>query len=325
VCSSDLDEDYVEINQVTVVQFIKKWFENEYIMGVEDTTYYNANLLMKNHIKPRFEKLKLQNLNADRCQEFISSMYKEGYSYSTIDGVSNLIKKALDSAVSKKYIKSNYMRTVSMPKKKQKEMIVWTSEQVNQFLHATKHRRFYCAYALALLAGMRQGEILGLRWKDIDFEKKTVTVNQTLTHYGKSIKSGAKTASGVRTISVSAQLIEVLKKQRRDYLELKLCLGEAFEDMDIVMFNLRNGKTIFPANLTKTYKKDVKDSGLPHISFHSLRHTHATMLISKNVHAKIISSRLGHSKIGVTLDIYSHVLPAMQQEAVDKLDEMILL
>lgn len=102
-------------------------------------------------------------------------------------------------------------------------------------------------------------------------------------------------------------------------------LGSEFIDLDIVIYNFKNGKTIFPSNLTKTYIKDVKKSGLPHIAFHSMRHTHATMLIEKNINVKIISERLGHSKVAITLDIYSHVLPSMQEEVANQLNEMISL
>jgi integrase len=166
-------------------------------------------------------------------------------------------------------------------------------------------------------------KFLGLRWKDIDFEKKIITIRQTLCHYGKNLRTGTKTNAGERTVSISNQLVSVLKKQRKDCLELKMKLGKQFVDLDLVIFNLTNGKTVFPSNMIKNYMNDVKKSGLPHIRFHDLRHTHATMLIGENVNVKVISERLGHSKIGITLDTYSHVLPSMQQEVADKLDGII--
>src|SRR3569832_319876 len=176
---------------------------------------------------------------------------------------------------------------------------------------------------------MRQGEILGLRWQDVDFDKKELQVNQTLTHYGKSLKHGAKTTTGNRTISLSVQLIDILKEHRTYYdrfiAEAKERLGNEFVNYDLVVYNSSNGGPIFPGNLTKRYHKDMKLSGVPHITFHSLRHTHATMLIEKNVNVKTISERLGHSKNGVTLDVYSHVTPNMQHEVAEQINDLITI
>ncbi|MDD9265981.1 tyrosine-type recombinase/integrase [Paenibacillus sp. GCM10023248] len=318
------DGEFVPINRDTLGDFMKYWLENIRIMECEKTSYYNNVLYLKNHIMPRIGNIKMQELSPIICQNFVNDMHKCGYARNTIDRVCTLIKLALDKAVTFKYIKENHMRKVTLPKKAKSELKVWTSIQANQFLEFTKEKRYFCVYALALLTGMRQGEILGLRWKDIDFEKKIITVSQTLTHDGKTLKSGAKTVAGERTISMPQQLVTILKNHRKKYVEFRMA-AEDFVDEDLVIYNLKNGGVVFPANLTATYIKNVKASGLPHIRFHDLRHTHATMLIEKNVNVKVISERLGHSKVGVTLDVYSHVLPSMQQEVADKLDEIISL
>ncbi len=318
------DGEYIQINKETLGDFMKYWLDNIRILECDQTSHYNNGLYLKNHINPKIGNVKLQDINPKICQNFINDMHKCGYARNTIDRVCTLVKIALDKAVTFKYIKENHMRKVTLPKKEKSKLNVWTSDQVNQFLHYTKDKRYFCVYALALFTGMRQGEILGLRWKDIDFDKKTITIRQTLTHYGKTLKSGAKTIAGERIISMPEQLITILKNHRKQYAAFKMAT-ENFVDMDLVIYNLKNGSTVFPSNLTKAYIKDVKRSGLPHIRFHDMRHTHVTMLIEKNVNVKIISERLGHSKVGVTLDIYSHVLPSMQQEAADKLDEIISL
>ncbi|NOU92246.1 tyrosine-type recombinase/integrase [Paenibacillus sp. LMG 31456] len=316
--------EYVGISHKTVGEFMEYWLVNVRKHECEETSYYNNALYLKNHIIPGLGKYKLQQLSPVLCQKFVNDMHQKGYARNTIDRVCTLIKLALDSAIDYKYIKVNHMRKVKLPKAQKKEMRIWTLSQANHFLHFVKNKRYYCVYALALMTGMRQGEILGLRWKDINFDKKIITVRQTLTHYGKCLKSGAKTTSSERIISLPDQLISILKKQQNEYMAFKLQV-DPFIDLDLVVYNLKNGGSLFPANLTKTYIKDVKQSGLPHIPFHSLRHTHATMLIEKNVNVKVISERLGHSKIGVTLDVYSHVLPSMQQDVAHKLDEIINL
>jgi len=320
-----LEEKFVCTDKTTVGAFVQNWIDTVRKLEIDETTMYNNKLYLKNHIMPRIGKLRLQKLDHIVCQEFVNEMHEKGYARNTIDRVVTMLKKALDKAVQYKLIRENYMRQVTLPRVVKKAKEIWTAKQAIQFLKATEDKRFHCVYALALLTGMRQGEILGLRWRDIDFERRIISINQTLTHYGKTIKSGAKTAAGIRTIAMPNLLITILKKQYEKYDELKQKLGEKFIDMDLVIFNLSNGKTVFPSNLTKIYTADVKRAGLPHITFHSMRHTHATMLIEQNVNVKLISERLGHSKIGVTLDTYSHVIPSMQQEVADKIDEIMVM
>lgn len=316
------DDEYINANKKTVGEFVQYWLNNVRKLECEATSFYNNELYFKNHIKPRIGNIKIQELSPMRCQEFVNDMHNQGYARNTIDRVCTMLKLAFDKAIEYKLIKNNPMRTVTLPKRVKSQVNVWTVEQVNHFLTVTKNRRYFCAYALALLTGMRQGEILGLRWQDINFDKKEISVCQTLTHYGKEIKNGAKTVSGVRTISISDSLVSILKRQHEKYLEFKSKTA-VFVDMDLVIYNLKNGKNIFPGNLTRNYINDVKRAKLPHIRFHDLRHTHATMLVQENVNVKVISDRLGHSKVGITLDIYSHVLPNMQQEVADKLDKML--
>ncbi|MCJ8015274.1 site-specific integrase [Paenibacillus sp. KQZ6P-2] len=319
------NQEYVGTDHTTLGDFIQYWLDNIRKMECSETTFYNNKLYYKNHIKDSIGNVKLQRLDLNICQRFVTNMHNKGYARNTIDRVCTLLKCAIDKAIEYGLLKINYMRKVTLPKKEKSNLQIWTLDQVNTFLEFTQNRRYHCVYALALLAGMRQGEILGLRWKDIDFTNKIIYINQTLTHYGTKIKQGAKTYAGVRKISIPNQLIDILKEQRKRYETLKSKLGSGWVDMDIVIFNFANGKTVFPGNLTKAYAKDIERCGLPHIRFHDLRHTHATLLLSKGINVKVISERLGHTKVGVTLDTYSHVLPSMQQEVTNTLEEIILV
>ncbi|WP_025685361.1 site-specific integrase [Paenibacillus maysiensis] len=323
------NKEYIRKDNTTLNEFMDYWLDNIRVHECGETTLYNNKLYFKNHIKPKFGKIKLQYFDLLKCQDFVNELHKKNFARNTIDRITTMVKKVFDKAIEYGFIKENPMRKVTLPKRIKKELSIWTLEQVNHFLQFTKEDRYHCVYGLALLAGMRQGEILGLRWKDIDFESKTITIRQTLAHYGTRIKSGAKTNAGERKISIPNQLIAILKEQRRLHeaykVKWKREFGDGFVDMDIVIFNLKNGKTVFPANLSKVYKRDVLSAKLPHIRFHDMRHTHATMLLEKKMNVKVISERLGHSKISVTLDTYSHVLPSMQQEVADELEQMIML
>lgn len=317
--------EFVKNDSSTLGSFALYWLENIRKLECSEVTFYNDRLYYKNHIKDSIGNVKLQKLDMKTCQQFVTNLNSKGYARNTIERITTLIKRVLDKAIEYGLCKSNPMRKSTLPKKTKNEVNIWSIDQVNQFLEANKNRRYFCVYALALLTGMRQGEILGLRWKDIDYDNKVLYVNQTLSNYGKTLKSGAKTYAGVRRISIPNQLVEVLRKQQEKYDALKSKLGREFLDLDLVIFNLKNGGTVFPSNMMKIYPKDVRRADLPHIRFHDLRHTHATLLLSKDINVKVISERLGHSKISVTLDTYSHVIPSMQQEVTNTLEEIVLL
>lgn len=168
---------------------------------------------------------------------------------------------------------------------------------------------------------MRQGEIMGMRWKDIDMEAQIIYIRQTLTQDAE-IKYGAKNDSSVRSIHISNKLISELKAHRKRVIAEKLLLGQDYNDFDLVICT-QSGKPMIPRNFRKEFYNLTEKIDLPKIRFHDLRHTHATMLIQQNVNVKLISERLGHAEIGTTLNTYSHVLPNMQKTVSDELDKII--
>ncbi len=204
-------------------------------------------------------------------------------------------------------------------------MDVWSLDQVNYFIAESKNikrlTRIYVACVMALLTGMRQGEIMGLRWRDIDFDRNVIYIKQTLTQAAE-IKVGAKNASSVRSIHIPEKLVSELKIHRKMILEERLYHGQDYEDNDLVICT-RTGKPMIPRNLRKEFYNLTEKLELPKIRFHDLRHTHATMLIQQNVNVKLIADRLGHSDIETTLNTYSHVLPDMQKSVSEKLDKIM--
>lgn len=325
--------EYVDTSHHTVATFMAYWFENIYKLEVEALTHKNCSYLLKNHIVPGVGHIKLQKFNSIDAQDFVTNMHSEGYSRGTIKLTCNILKCALDQAEKFKLISENPVRGVKLPKKQKSVGKVWDLSQINEFLNYTKDKRHYCSYALGLLAGMRQGEILGLRFKDIDFENKLITIRQTLDNPGKQIKQGGKTASSERVISIPNQLVEILIKQKeikqahREKLIKKLSKQEISEmdNMDLVIFNLKHGRQVLPRKLYEAFIKDVSRAGLPRIRFHDLRHTHATLLLTMNTNVKVVSERLGHSSVGITLDTYSHVLRSVANEVAENLEQIVEL
>jgi integrase len=177
---------------------------------------------------------------------------------------------------------------------------------------------------------MRQGELLGLKWQDINFSKGTLQVRRVLTRIppGASGKrefreSEPKTEKSRRSITIASIALEALRQHRVRQIEIKLRAGPLWEDHDYVFCTLA-GTHLRPNHVVDEFKKLLKKAGLPAIRFHDLRHSAATLLLSLGVHAKVVQEMLGHTQISMTMDIYSHVLPSMQQDAVSRLNELLI-
>ena len=170
---------------------------------------------------------------------------------------------------------------------------------------------------------MRRGEVLGLRWQDIDFDNLVISVRQSLQEVKRVGLTFKEPKSGKsRSITITRNLAKEFKKLYEQQLENKLLFGQVYYDLDLV-FAQQNGKPIQPTEMARNYRKVVENSGLPYIRFHDLRHTHATLMLQKGVHPKVVSERLGHSTICITMDTYTHVLPNMQKEAALQFEQLI--
>lgn len=202
-------------------------------------------------------------------------------------------------------------------------MQVLTAEQVDRLLEAAKGTYLYVPILLAVATGMRRGELLALRWADCDLAGGTISVCRSLeqTKAGLSFKE-PKTARSRRVVALPAFAVEALRRHRVEQMEQRLRVGPAWQDYDLVCCR-EDGTPIRPDSITVLYKAILRRAGLPPVRFHDLRHTHATLLLGQGVHPKVVSERLGHSQIAVTMDLYSDVTLPMQQEAVRKLDALL--
>jgi integrase len=199
-----------------------------------------------------------------------------------------------------------------------------TMEEAQKLLEVARGDRLEMLIQLALVTGMRRGEILGLKWADIDMEQGALQVRRTLdymAHYG-YVESEPKTKSGRRRIVLPGVITEALKKYRIQQLELRLQVGEAWQEGDYVFTSLEGGP-MNPRYLLILFDQLLEKAGLPHMRFHDLRHSAATLLLSMGVNPKIVQEILGHSNISMTMDVYSHVLPSMQKEAMGKWDDAL--
>jgi len=211
---------------------------------------------------------------------------------------------------------------VDPPKVHMQEVTPLTREEARRLLNTVQGDRLEALYVVALHTGLRQGELLALRWEDLDLEGQKLQVRRTVTKDGGKLTIGpTKTARGRRTVRLTRDATDALRRHLTRQLEVIDGLGDLFEDNGFV-FCTAKGTLINPSNLRKrSFAPLLVRAGLPHMTFHQLRHTAATILLLKNVNPKIVSEMLGHASIAITLDTYSHVLPNMQDSAVAAMEE----
>ncbi|MDI7276416.1 MAG: site-specific integrase [Anaerolineae bacterium] len=205
-----------------------------------------------------------------------------------------------------------------------KEVAVWTAEQAVQFLRLARDHRLYAAFLLALAAGLRRREILGLRWQDVDLDRGCLSIRQTLarTDTAGNLLEEPKTAGSRRLVVLSPATVEALRERLADHEREKAACAEEYHDTGLV-FTTSDGRPVDPRNFTKVFERLVARAGVPRIRFHDLRPTRATLLLAAGIHPKIVSERPGHSDIGTTMDTHSHVLPTQQRGAAAMIDRLL--
>lgn len=302
-------------------KFITTWLENKRDLSDGTRDLYESYL--KNHIIPLLGESYLERLTPVDIESFISELYNKKLSTNSVKRIFAVLNTSLNYAFKMGLIKKNVAVSVVKPKAKRKELTVWSTEQINKFFAVSKDEsRYSIAFFLAIMTGMRQGEILGLHWSDIDFENKVIYVQHTLSHKKRKISSTLKTQKSVRSISITDETIARLQEQQGKIQIEKQWGGKSYKDHDLVICT-SEGMPVDPRSMYKVWERLVKKHEMPYITFHDLRHTHASMLLQKKVHPKVVSERLGHSSISITMDTYSHLMPNIQAEAIEGLDDII--
>ncbi|CAN5692506.1 site-specific integrase [soil metagenome] len=264
--------------------------------------------------------VKLAKLTAGDVQRLYADL-RERLTPTSIRHLHSILHHALDDAMKWGWLTRNVTDAVEPPKRNSAEMTVWSTAEVRQFLTAAIGDDLESLYRLALTTGMRRGELLGLKWSDIDMDSGAIAVRRTLSRGESSrlIEGEPKTQAGRRRITLPAATIESLRRHRTAQLEYRLRVGPVYTDHGYVFTNEAGGY-LHPNALRRQFLKMTGKAGVPAIRFHDLRHTSATMLLAEGVHPKIVQERLGHSDIAMTLNLYSHVTPDMQQAAADAIE-----
>ncbi|MBI5954429.1 MAG: site-specific integrase [Chloroflexi bacterium] len=303
----------VKDDNITFEKFVTDYMENVRKNSLRPKTFEVYSYLLKLHINPEIGHIKLVQLRPDHLQSLYAKKVTSGLSKRTVQFMHAIIHKALKQALKWGMVNRNVADLVEAPKPKRQSLTVWDSQQVNTFLSSCKDHRFFPIFVVAIYCGMREGELLGIHRENIDLSKGTIRV----MHQAQSLKGGMvitdpKTESSKRLITVPKTALDVLKSHIK-----------GLENKTGLIFSTSTGKPISPSNLQKAFREETEKAGLPRIRFHDLRHTSATLLLEAGVHPKVVQERLGHSQISMTLDLYSHVLPSMQKEAADKMEDIL--
>jgi integrase len=306
-------------------EYLERWLYDSVRDTVRQRTWERYEQIIRVHLTPALGKLKLKNLAPTHMRGLYREKLDSGLSPRTVNYIHTTLHKALKDAVADGLIPRNAASAVKAPRPKKKEIRPLSSEQARAFLEAARGDRFEALYVLAVHCGLRKGELLGLRWDDLDLEGRALSVRRTLSESRSGhIFEPPKNGKG-RSVKLTSQAVEALRGHLQRQLAEIQKASSLYRDLCLV-FPTRIGSPMSAQNLIgRSFKPLLKRAGLPHsVRLHDLRHTCATLLLVKGVHPKIVQELLGHATIAITLDTYSHVLPNMQSEAVSAMETVLL-
>ncbi len=312
-------------SKITISEFLTRWLCDYAAGAVGPVTFASYRDIIRLHLAPALGDFPLQRITPQAIQGYFSRKLEQGLSSTTVRYHAMILHEALKHAVKWGLLVRNPADMVDPPRRNRREMRVLDEEQVRLFLaEAKRSSRYYSLYLAAITTGMRQGELLGLRWKDVNLGLGVASIQQTFYRLGgKPLFKEPKTAKARRTIALLPVLIDILQRIREEHEEHRRRLGDGYEDNGLV-FCQRNGTPLHANDIVKRdFRRVLARAGLPRIRFHDLRHCHATLLLQQGVHPKVVQERLGHANISMTLDIYSHVVPGMQEKAAQVLENRL--
>jgi integrase len=312
-----------DAGSLTVGDYLARWLSDSVKGTVRFSTFERHEQIVRRHIRPALGQVKLKSLVPAHVRGLISEKLNIGLAPATVRKIHSTLHKALSQAVADGLIPRN-AADVKSPRPAPDEMRPLSETEARTFLETARGDRFEPLYVLAITAGLRRGELLGLRWEDADLERGTLRVGRALVREGGRHTLGeTKSRRGRRRVNLTPRTVSVLKAHRKRQLEERIKLTGLFEDHGLI-FATSVGTPVNPENLVKrSFKPLLTRAGLPEIRFHDLRHTCATLLLGRGVHPKLVQELLGHATIAMTLDTYSHYLPSMGDAAAGAMGDAL--
>lgn len=311
-----------EPSRITGEEYLPRWLKDAARPALRDSTFALYAMVIRKHILPHIGTALLSRLSLSpaNVQTLLSTLERDTVPPPTRKVVLRVLHVAFKQAVAWRLITSNPAVGVKPPRVPQREMQTLTPELARQFLEAAKSDRFHALYAVLLGTGLRIGEALGLSWTDVDLERGTLTVRRQLTEVsGKLSLQEPKTERARRTVDLPGFVVEALREHEERMRAEKHLLTDL-----LLVFVGPEGKPLRKSNLRRrSFVPLLKRAGIRRVRVHDIRHTAASLMLLEGVHPKVVQERLGHANIGITLGIYSHVLPRLGKEAAEKMDALL--
>ena len=332
-------QSYVAPSRLTLEDFIEQRWLPAVKSSLRSSTHESYSRNLRLHVIPVLGSVTLQAVDAGSLTALYQRLTEDGrkdhkygkvLSTTTVRYIHTIVRSALQMAYEWDLVPRNAADRAKPPKPKARgdrhnQFHTWDRRELGRFLAATEDERLYPLWLLLATTGMRRGEALGLSWQAIDFGTSRLSVRRSLVDVdrGEPIWSDPKTASGRRSISLDAATLAALRSEKSRQARDRLLVGPAYIDLGLV-FTHQDGSPLHPDTTSRNFRHRAAELGLAAIRLHDLRHTWATLALEAGVHPKVVQERLGHSNVSITLDLYSHVSPAMQTDAADRVAALIL-
>ena len=319
----------VEPSKLTVEEYLRKtWLPS---LRVRPTTASYYKLAVDQYVVPRIGGVPLQKLTAPTLNRLYADLEAsgrrngKGLSPRSVRHVHAIIRRALADAVAWNLVLRNVAEAAKPPRKQRPKIQTWTAGQLRKFLASVRDDRLYAAWMVCALTGMRRGEVLGLRWTDLDLDAGRAKIERALilVDYVPTI-SEPKTERGRRTVALDSATVAALREhEARQAVEAAMA-SAAWENEEGQVFTDELGRIVHPQAFTDRFKRYAKRAGLPVIRLHELRHSHATIALESGVAPKVVSDRLGHASTSFTMDVYADALPAVEETAAAMVAALVL-
>jgi integrase len=324
--------EHVEATKLTVGEYLLDRWLPLMKHTIRPSTWDGYKRTLEQHVIPTLGHLQLQRLSVDHLDRLYGELVthgrrdgRGGLAPKTVRSIHSALHKALRDAERKHLVQRNVAQAADPPRTHAREMHTWTGGQVRAFLDGMRLHDLYAAYLLAATTGMRRGEVLGVRWRDIDFDATPprLSVTQTVLSINYQLSFGAlKTKRGRRSIALDPTTVRTLKEHGVRQDAERALVEDGYHDHGLV-FARPDGSPVHPDHFSQTFDRAVVRLGLPKIRLHDLRHTHATLGLAAHVPAKVMSDRLGHATVAFTQDVYMHAIPQLEGDAADQVAALI--
>jgi len=322
---------YIKPSRLTLGEWLDQWLNGYVIMHTTQRTQESYRSIIHRHLMPSLGSIPLNQLRPQQLQNYYAHALangridkKGGLSARSVLYHHRILSEALSHGVKMGVVARNVADLVDPPRPVRLKMATLTPKEIGRFLDVAQETSYYVFFSTLLYTGLRRGELLALRWRNIDLDKASLYVVETAYKLGNGqyfIKE-TKTPHSRRAVSLHPSLVALMSEYRSDQELLRIQLGVILNDDDFV-FIRPDGTPLNPNAVTLAFKRIICKAGLIHIRLHDLRHTHATLMLKAGIHPKVVSERLGHASIGITLDTYSHVLPGLQEAAAERFEKML--